>query len=91
MHKAKYLALIEPAITLVEHKGDDYNNTIRLEEYFPFGDASYQQMIHMKVLRMRSVLNKGSAPNYDSVLDSLYDLMNYAVFYIDYINQKDKL
>ena len=85
MDRTEYLRLIEPALHLVAKKGQDYNNTIQLADYFPFGDASYQQMINLKSLRMRSTLTKGSAPNYDSIQDSLYDLINYAVFYLQYL------
>jgi len=91
MDRQKYLKLIEPAIKLVDRKGEDYNQTISLHEYFPFKDASYQQMLHMKVLRMRSLLGKGSAPNFDSMLDSLYDLLNYAVFYLEYLENQPKV
>lgn len=90
MDRLKYLELIEPAIKLVDRKGEDYNQTISLHEYFPFKDASYQQMLHMKVLRMRSLLGKGSAPNFDSMLDSVYDLLNYAVFYLEYLERQPK-
>ena len=86
MDRQKFLELIEPAIKLVDRKGEDYNNTISLHEYFPFKDVSYQQMLHMKVLRMRSILEKGSAANFDSMLDSVYDLVNYAVFYLEYLD-----
>jgi len=85
MDRAKFLSLIEPAIKLIDRKGEDYNNVVALEEYFPFKDQSYQQMLHMKVLRMRSVLGKKSAPNFDSLVDSAYDLINYTVFYLDYL------
>ena len=85
MDRKKYLELLEPAMKLVVAKGEDYNNTIGLHDYFPFKDSSYQQMLHMKVLRMRSILGKGSAANFDSMLDSVYDLMNYAVFYLEYL------
>ncbi len=85
MDRKKFLALIEPAIKLVDRKGEDYNNTIGLHEYFPFKDASYQQMLHVKVLRMRSILGKGAEANFDSMLDSAYDLLNYTVFYLEYL------
>ena len=91
MDRQTYLKLIEPAVALVARKGEDYNaNTIQLAEYFPFKDKSYQQMLHMKVLRMRSLLDKGSAPNFDSMLDSVYDLLNYAVFYLEYLESLPK-
>ena len=90
MDRLRFLELIEPALKLVVSKGQDYNaNAIQLAEYFPFKDKSYQQMLHMKVLRMRSLLDKGSAPNHDSLLDSVYDLVNYAVFYLDYLEPKE--
>ena len=89
MDRQKFLELLEPAIALVARKGEDYNaSSVQLHEYFPFGDKSYQQMLHMKVLRMRSLLDKGSAPNFDSLFDSVYDLVNYAVFYLDYLEQQ---
>lgn len=85
MDRAKFLELIEPAVKLVDRKGEDYNQGIQLHEYFPFKDKSYLQMMHMKVLRMRSLLTKGATPNFDSQVDSLYDLINYAVFYLEYL------
>lgn len=85
MDRQKYMALIEPAVKLVAAKGEDYNNAIGLHEYFPFHDVSYMQMLHMKVLRMRSIHAKGSAANFDSMLDSVHDLINYAVFYLEYL------
>jgi hypothetical protein len=92
MDRQRFLELIEPAVALVARKGEDYNaNAIQLHEYFPFKDKSYQQMLHMKVLRMRSLLDKGSEPNFDSLLDSVYDLVNYAVFYLDYLQPTDKV
>ena len=48
-------------------------------------------MLHMKVLRMRSLLDKGSAPNFDSMLDSVYDLLNYTVFYLAYLEALPKV
>ena len=42
-------------------------------------------MLHMKVLRMRSLLDKAAPPNHDTLLDSVYDLINYAVFYLEYL------
>lgn len=90
MDRQRFLELIEPALKLVVSKGEDYNaNAIQLKEYFPFKDKSYQQMLHMKVLRMRSLLDRATPPNHDSLLDSVYDLVNYTVFYLDYLNPKD--
>lgn len=91
MDRLRFLELLEPAIVLVDRKGEDYNHAVKLHDYFPFKDRSYQQMMHMKVLRMRSLLDKGSTPNFDSLLDSVYDLINYSVFYLDYLQQHPKV
>jgi len=91
MDRLRFLELVEPALKLVASKGEDYNaNAIQLAEYFPFKDKSYQQMLHMKVLRMRSLLDRPTPPNHDSLLDSVYDLINYAVFYLDYLEHQPK-
>jgi len=90
MDRLRFLELIEPALKLIASKGEDYNtNAIQLAEYFPFKDKSYQQMLHMKVLRMRSLLDRPTPPNHESLLDSVYDLVNYAVFYLDYLEPKE--
>jgi len=89
MDRTEFLSLIEPAIKLVDRKGEDYNNVVTLEEYFPFKDQSYIQMLHMKVLRMRSVVGKSTPANFDSLIDSAYDLINYTVFYLDYLIKQE--
>jgi len=88
MDRAKFLSLIEPAIKLVDRKGEDYNSGVTLGDYFPFNDYSYQQMLTLKVLRMRSVLGKETAPNFESLIDSAYDLINYTVFYLEYLTKE---
>lgn len=90
MDRARYLELINPAIVLVQKKHEDYNQgEASLTQYFPFGDYSYIQMTHLKALRLVSLasLGEGSAPNYDSIKDTVLDLINYAVFYLDYLEK----
>jgi hypothetical protein len=88
MNRQRYLDLINPAIVMVAKKGEDYNQgEASLEKYFPFGDYSYIQMIHLKGLRLVSLasLPEGTQPNYESIKDTLYDQLNYIVFYLDYL------
>lgn len=88
MNRQEYLDLINPAIVMVAKKGEDYNQgEADLGKYFPFGDYSYIQMIHMKALRLVSLafLEVGTKPNYEGIEDTLYDLLNYAVFYLQYL------
>jgi hypothetical protein len=87
MNRQAYLDLINPAVLLVAKKGEDYNsNGPTLEAYFPFGDFSYIQMIHLKALRLVSLAGNPK-PNYEGTKDTLYDLLNYVVFYLSFLEQ----
>ncbi len=89
MNTQEYLDTIEEAMDVVVAKGEDYNSSgVELEEYFPFGDWSYTQMLHLKVTRLRSLLNV-EEPNFDSRKDTLIDLINYAVFYLSYLQNAE--
>lgn len=85
MDKLTYLALIAPAMDIVVKKHEDYNTGIQLHEYFPFGDVSYVQMLYTKVLRLRSLA--GRTANFEGVEDTLKDLINYSVFYLQYLQE----
>ena len=89
MNRERYLALINPAIALVIKKGEDYNGGPQLHQYFPFKDKSYIQMIHLKALRLVSLADNPK-PNFEGTLDTLYDLLNYTTFYLDYLEQQCK-
>lgn len=75
-------------------KGEDYNTSTALEDYFPFGNESYAQMLHLKNLRIKSLLARsraGKAANFEGLRDTLLDMLNYASFYIEWLdNQKQK-
>lgn len=85
MHKQEFLALVTPVAELVEAKGGDYQNKVSLEQYFPFGDKSYIHMLNTKVLRLISLADKPTAPEFESVKDSVYDLVAYSVFFIKHL------
>lgn len=88
MDRARYQELISPAIAMVIKKGEDYNSAVKLDDYFPFGDYSYIQMIHLKSTRLVSLTNLGAAPNFESIQDTVLDLLNYAVFYLNYLEKR---
>lgn len=73
-------------------KSSDYNGDTKysLSNYFPFGTASYAQMIHTKSMRILSVaekeLNQKTA-NFESLQDSALDMINYAMFLADHCNK----
>lgn len=55
-----------------------------MEQYFAFGHVSFVQMERTKVLRLTSLVSSKSEPNFESIEDSVRDLIAYAVFHLDY-------
>ena len=89
MDRAYYLATIEPAIGLATRKAEDYQSSaVALEAYFPFKDKSYIQMLHVKTMRLISLADNPK-PNFESAHDNVLDLINYAVFYLAYLQKAD--
>ena len=71
------------AAKLKDLKEADYqDSSITETDYFPFGHQSYIQMIWTKMMRIRSVAEtENSKPNFESLSDSLVDIINYAAMY----------
>lgn len=88
MRKQEFLDLVTPVAELVEAKGEDYQNAVALEAYFPFSDKSYIHMLNTKVLRLISLASKPGEPTFESVQDSVYDLVAYSTFFIKHLKQK---
>ena len=81
------------AALLAIRKSTDYNQTSETQDphkvdrsiYFPFGTASYAQMIYTKAQRFNSLtLNelRGKPPNFEGLVDTALDIINYAGFYV---------
>lgn len=74
-------------------KSADYNGDSKhytLSNYFPFGTASYAQMIHTKSMRILSVAEKElnqKTSNFESLQDSALDMINYAMFLADHCDK----
>jgi len=80
--------ILKKAVALRAKKGNDYNSGPTLHDYFPFGHLSYAQMLHVKMLRIHSllaVIAKGGKPNFEGISDTLEDLINYISFYAEAI------
>ena len=80
-----YYSTLGNAVEIYTKKSEDYNNESAVEEYFPFGNISYLQLIHMKYLRIMSVAKSHSKPNFESLEDSLLDMINYCSVFVSYI------
>ena len=69
-------------------KGRDYQNaasTIRQADYYPSGVKTIYEIMHAKMLRIRSLIdvyeqNPTQSPNFESIEDSFKDLINYTSF-----------
>lgn len=81
-------------IDLMSKKSRDYNSVhsnIAAADYYPFGIESIYQMLHTKMLRIRSVMEivkSGANQNFESLEDSLKDLMVYASFGVEWLRKK---
>jgi hypothetical protein len=77
-------------------KSNDYqnpNSRIRQADYYPSGVKTILEIMHAKILRAQSVIEAMEydpqyAPNFESVEDSLKDLINYSSFGVAYIRGK---
>lgn len=56
--------------------------------YFPFGDASYATMMHTKMTRVLSLLQKDDDAAFEPLEDTVLDLINYAAFYWAFLQEK---
>ena len=86
--------VLNECIELQLRKGRDYqnpNSTVRQGDYYQNGVISIHDIMHGKMLRMKSVMEAmqhGSDPNFESLEDSAKDLINYASFFVAYCRGK---
>ena len=85
----KAAAILQEAAKLKVKKSADYQGgQWREKDYFPFGDTSYIHMMWTKMLRIRSVAEQENT-NFESLEDSLLDMINYSAMYIAFLRDKD--
>lgn len=89
--KINAIDVLEDAAELKRKKSQDYQGSQFTEEdYFPFGHLSYIHMLHTKMLRIRSVAEQEGAQNFESLYDSLIDMVNYSAMYAAWIKNNEK-
>lgn len=84
--------IFKQIVLLRKAKGSDYNTGIQLKDYFPFGHKSYAQMLHVKNLRVRSlleVMDRGGSAKFEGLRDSVTDLINYGCYYVEAMDRGD--
>ncbi len=88
MAKVTATQILKDAAELKEQKSKDYQGGKWSEQdYFPFGDQSYMHMIHTKYLRMRNIMETKN-PNFESLEDTLIDMINYCAMYAAWLENK---
>ena len=74
-----YVDVLDIAKKICIERGASYNNNdTQMQDYFPLGLPSYFQMMHLKYMRIKSLLNEPD--RLDDLQDSLIDLINYTAF-----------
>ena len=83
-------SVLKEAAKLQQLKEKDYKSqsSESKQEYFPYGDLSYLQMLYTKIKRLESLAFENDTPNFESSYDSVLDLINYASFYGAYLKNK---
>lgn len=84
--------VLRECIELQLKKSRDYqnpNSLIKQSDYYPSGCLTILEIMHAKMLRIRSVIeamqyDETYAPNFESLEDSAKDLINYASFFVSY-------
>jgi len=88
------VTVLKECAELQKRKARDYQNKmsdIRQASYYPSGCLTIAEIMNMKLLRIRSVIGAIQSdptykPNFESLDDSARDLINYAAFFVSYIN-----
>lgn len=86
------IKVLEECIALQVSKGTDYQNsysTVRQADYYPRGVATLLDIVHAKMLRLRSVVSamehdQSYVQNFESIEDSAKDMCNYCSFIVAY-------
>lgn len=90
------MRVLDECKSVMEKKSNDYQNptsSIKQADYYPNGCMTILDIMHAKMLRLRSVMEAMQndpkyEPNFESIEDSAKDLINYACFAIAYSRGK---
>lgn len=96
--KPESVNVLQECIDLQLKKSQDYqnpNSTIVQPDYYPSGIFTIYEIMHAKMLRTKSVMeammhDPNYGQNFESIEDSVKDLINYASFFVSYSRGKMK-
>jgi len=90
-HENYSCTVLRDCIELQRRKAHDYQNaksSVKQIDYYPHGLQSIYDICHAKMLRIRSLMESGAAPQNEALEDSFRDLINYSSFAVAYIHGK---
>ena len=90
------IKVLQECAEIQDRKSRDYqnpNSRIKQADYYPRGVMSIMELINTKTIRLWSVLeamenDPNYEPNFESIEDSLKDLINYSSFAVAYSRGK---
>lgn len=96
MIETESMRVLDECKDVMAKKANDYqnpNSSIKQADYYPNGCMTILDIMHAKMLRLRSVMeameyDPNYKPNFESIEDSAKDLINYASFLISYSRGK---
>jgi hypothetical protein len=96
MTERQSIKVLQECIDLQQRKSNDYqnpNSKINQADYYPSGCLTIHEIMHAKMLRMRSVMeaminDPDYKQNFESLEDSAKDLINYASFFVAFARGK---
>lgn len=75
-------SIFDAAAQVLAERRESYGGQV-VDDYMPFGVASYVQMVHLKTARLVSGVKQGLPAH--ALVDSALDLINYAAFLAAFI------
>ena len=93
--KPESVLVLEECVELQLKKSRDYqnpNSTVKQADYYPNGIVTIHDIMHAKMLRMKSVMEAmqadGYDPNFESLEDTYKDIINYCSFAVSFMRGK---
>ena len=83
--------VLNECIQLQNLKGADYQSaksTVKQADYYPSGCKTIYEIMHAKMLRIKSLIEADGEPNFEGIEDSAKDLINYSSFMCSYLRGK---
>lgn len=84
-HRDGAAQILADCADLLAAKGADYNRgSVSRDDYYLYGRHSLMTMVHTKYLRLRSLCEQEHDQNFESLRDTLLDLINYSAIWADW-------